>query len=136
MKDNAEFKDVMHKMAREAAPGVFARLVEELHATGDINGMLRYLEYVNKMTGIEADKKADPNSALPVFNFVFNNGGIHAVQVVQAQPQDEPIEVIDVPALEVSPSPQVSQTAEIVEPPTFTPAPTGEELDGLLGFDD
>lgn len=83
MKDNAAFRDRYHEMLRVSVPGVLTRLVEELHANGDPQQMLRFLEHATKTLGAEADKKADAGAGLPVFNFVFNNGGVQASAVIE-----------------------------------------------------
>lgn len=133
MKDNAQFRESYHALLREATPAVVARLVEELHATGDITGMLRFLEHTTKTLGTEVDRKSDANNALPVFNFVFNNGGVQAQQVVDAvtnvienatgtKPELPPVE--EIPILDVAP-----RTLSIpIEPLKL------DDIDALLGL--
>lgn len=135
MKDNAEFRDHYHALLRAATPEVVARLVTELHAQGDPKDMLRFLEHVTKTLGAEADKKVDAGAGLPIFNFVFNNGGVQANAVMEKVQ-----EVIDnaaaqaQPALPNEPSPVI---VEEVKPRTMTipmKPVTSADIDDVLGI--
>lgn len=137
MKDNAEFRDHYHQLLRTATPEVVTRLVTELHASGDAKDMLRFLEHVTKTLGAEADKKADAGAGLPIFNFVFNNGGVQANAVLEKVQ-----EVIDnvaatqaQPALPNDPTPVLE--VEDVKPRTMTVPMkplTLDEIDAVLGL--
>lgn len=134
MKDNAEFRDHYHQLLRTATPEVVTRLVTELHASGDAKDMLRFLEHVTKTLGAEADKKVDAGAGLPIFNFVFNNGGVQASAVLEKVQ-----EVIDnaaqaQPALTNEPSPVI---VEEVKPRTMTipmKPVTSADIDDVLGI--
>lgn len=117
MKDNAEFRDHYHALLRAATPEVVTRLVTELHASGDAKDMLRFLEHVTKTLGAEADKKVDAGAGLPIFNFVFNNGGVQASAVLEKVQEVIDNAVQAPPALANEPSPVI---VEEVKPRTMT----------------
>lgn len=137
MKDNAEFRDHYHQLLRTATPEVVTRLVAELHASGDAKDMLRFLEHVTKTLGAEADKKADAGAGLPIFNFVFNNGGVQANAVLEKV--QEVIDNVAVaqaqPALPNDPTPALE--VEDVKPRTMTvqmTPVTSADIDNVLGI--
>ena len=137
MKDNAEFRDHYHQLLRTATPEVVTRLVAELHASGDAKDMLRFLEHVTKTLGAEADKKADAGAGLPIFNFVFNNGGVQANAVLEKVQEviDNVVTAQAQPALPNDPTPVLE--VEDVKPRTMTVPMkplTLDEIDAVLGL--
>lgn len=137
MKDNAEFRDHYHQLLRTATPEVVTRLVTELHASGDAKDMLRFLEHVTKTLGAEADKKADAGAGLPIFNFVFNNGGVQANAVLEKVQEviDNVVTTQAQPALPNDPTPVLE--VEDVKPRTMTVPMkplTLDEIDAVLGL--
>lgn len=135
MKDNAEFRDHYHQLLRTATPEVVTRLVTELHASGDAKDMLRFLEHVTKTLGAEADKKADAGAGLPIFNFVFNNGGVQANAVLEKVQEVIDNVVTAQPALPNDPTPAME--VEDVKPRTMTVPMkplTLDEIDAVLGL--
>ncbi len=137
MKDNAEFRDHYHQLLRTATPEVVTRLVTELHASGDAKDMLRFLEHVTKTLGAEADKKADAGAGLPIFNFVFNNGGVQANAVLEKVQEviDNVVTTQAQPALPNDPTPALE--VEDVKPRTMTVPMkplTLDEIDAVLGL--
>lgn len=134
MKDNAEFRDHYHQLLRTATPEVVTRLVAELHASGDAKDMLRFLEHVTKTLGAEADKKVDAGAGLPIFNFVFNNGGVQANAVLEKVQEVIDNAVQAQPALTNEPSPVI---VEEVKPRTMTipmKPVTSADIDNVLGI--
>lgn len=134
MKDNAEFRDHYHALLRAATPEVVTRLVTELHASGDAKDMLRFLEHVTKTLGAEADKKVDAGAGLPIFNFVFNNGGVQANAVLEKVQEVIDNAVQAQPALTNEPSPVI---VEEVKPRTMTipmKPVTSADIDDVLGI--
>lgn len=134
MKDNAEFRDHYHQLLRTATPEVVTRLVAELHASGDAKDMLRFLEHVTKTLGAEADKKVDAGAGLPIFNFVFNNGGVQANAVLEKVQEVIDNAVQAQPALTNEPSPVI---VEEVKPRTMTipmKPVTSADIDDVLGI--
>jgi len=137
MKDNAEFRDHYHQLLRTATPEVVTRLVTELHASGDAKDMLRFLEHVTKTLGAEADKKADAGAGLPIFNFVFNNGGVQANAVLEKVQEviDNVVTAQAQPALPNDPTPVLE--VEDVKPRTMTvpmTPVTSADIDNVLGI--
>lgn len=137
MKDNAEFRDHYHQLLRTATPEVVTRLVTELHASGDAKDMLRFLEHVTKTLGAEADKKADAGAGLPIFNFVFNNGGVQANAVLEKVQEviDNVVTTQAQPALPNDPTPALE--VEDVKPRTMTvpmTPVTSADIDNVLGI--
>ena len=137
MKDNAEFRDHYHQLLRTATPEVVTRLVTELHASGDAKDMLRFLEHVTKTLGAEADKKADAGAGLPIFNFVFNNGGVQANAVLEKVQEviDNVVTTQAQPALPNDPTPVLE--VEDVKPRTMTvpmTPVTSADIDNVLGI--
>lgn len=137
MKDNAEFRDHYHQLLRTATPEVVTRLVTELHASGDAKDMLRFLEHVTKTLGAEADKKVDAGAGLPIFNFVFNNGGVQANAVLEKVQEviDNVVTAQAQPALPNDPTPVLE--VEDVKPRTMTVPMkplTLDEIDAVLGL--
>lgn len=134
MKDNAEFRDHYHQLLRTATPEVVTRLVAELHSQGDPKDMLRFLEHVTKTLGAEADKKVDAGAGLPIFNFVFNNGGVQANAVLEKVQEVIDNAVQAQPALTNEPSPVI---VEEVKPRTMTipmKPVTSADIDDVLGI--
>lgn len=134
MKDNTEFRDHYHQLLRTATPEVVTRLVTELHASGDAKDMLRFLEHVTKTLGAEADKKVDAGAGLPIFNFVFNNGGVQANAVLEKVQEVIDNAVQAQPALTNEPSPVI---VEEVKPRTMTipmKPVTSADIDDVLGI--
>lgn len=134
MKDNAEFRDHYHALLRAATPEVVTRLVAELHSQGDPKDMLRFLEHVTKTLGAEADKKVDAGAGLPIFNFVFNNGGVQANAVLEKVQEVIDNAVQAQPALTNEPSPVI---VEEVKPRTMTipmKPVTSADIDDVLGL--
>lgn len=134
MKDNVEFRDHYHALLRAATPEVVTRLVAELHSQGDPKDMLRFLEHVTKTLGAEADKKVDAGAGLPIFNFVFNNGGVQANAVLEKVQEVIDNAVQAQPALTNEPSPVI---VEEVKPRTMTipmKPVTSADIDDVLGI--
>lgn len=111
MSDNAAFRDRYHELLRAATPGVLTRLVAELHSNGDAKEMIRFLEHATKTLGAEADRKVEAGAGLPVFNFVFNNGGVQASAVMEKVQ-----EVIDNAAAQPALTDEASEVIEDVQP--------------------
>lgn len=135
MKDNAEFRDHYHALLRAATPEVVTRLVAELHAQGDPKDMLRFLEHATKTLGAEADKKVDAGAGLPIFNFVFNNGGVQANAVLEKVQEVIDNVVTAQPALPNDPTPVLE--VEDVKPRTMTvqmTPVTSADIDNVLGI--
>lgn len=80
--------------ARKLAQKLLDRMVvdvdslDALEAADLIKHPLRIIENADR---VRLAQKADPNANLPVFNFIFSNGGIRAELV-------DPASVVDVPA--------------------------------------
>lgn len=136
MKDNAEFRDHYHALLRAATPEVVTRLVAELHAQGDPKDMLRFLEHATKTLGAEADKKVDAGAGLPIFNFVFNNGGVQANAVLEKVQEviDNAVQAQAQPALPNEPSPVIVEEVK-PRPMTIPMEPIDlSDIDDVLGL--
>lgn len=81
----AEFKELARRIGRAAFVPLFLKFYERI-VTGEasIEEQRRALADIGRWTGVEEDRKTDPNANLPVFNFVFGVGGRMDAQLVQA----------------------------------------------------
>lgn len=105
---------------------------EKVIADGDADDHRKLMEIHMKLTGAEMDKKIDPNAHLATFNFIFNNGGVHAT--IEAQPRQQPTEVLDVQVVEVLDAAPPPQRRYVPEP--VTESDLDNMLDDLIGRDD
>lgn len=131
--DLAKFKADLHEHVQEAALGIHTKWVEGLQLGADLDDYRKYMEWAGKVTGAEVDKKQDANSNLPVFNFVFHNGGVEATMVKppkatelveEVQPEAVPLATLD-----LAPKPQPVQVPVDIDDMMSA-------LDDMLGIDD
>ena len=116
---NIQFPALMDLAELMARPGV-ATVTEHL----------RFNEWLGKITGVEIDKKVDPNAGLAVFNITFEGGGMEA-RITQPKPL-EIVEQVPPPNDDIVDLLPANQ-AEPAAPP---PIDTFADLDDLvLGLD-
>jgi hypothetical protein len=125
-KELADFKEAAHAVLREGGMMVIPKYVERVFHEGNIEDMRKAVDLIMRVTGAEADKKADPNAGLPVFNFTFTGiGGVQATIVAEpAAPAlpipEESLEILDVVATTVKATPLPA------------PSPEPEALDDMV----
>lgn len=122
-----EHKDFVQAAWRDATGDLITEYLTRLHSEeATIDDIRKALELANRVTGAEVDKKGDPNAGLPTFNFIFSNGGVTAMPVVElAAPDVEDAAPREIPALQVEPP-------RPENPPP--PAPSMEDM--MAGLDD
>lgn len=126
-KNAAQHREDMQELVRAAQEEAFAVWVEKVHSDeATIDDLRKFNEFAAKVTGLEAEKKQDPNAGLAVFNIVFQNGGFTATQVA-AEPAPEQI-AADIPAVEAWPFRDVVKDA----PVEAAPAAREETVDDLM----
>lgn len=72
----AEVRDLLHGEMLDAIGAILPSFVEDVLMSEDPDVKRKALAFFADATGLIADKKADPLSNLPVFNFNFGNGGV------------------------------------------------------------
>jgi len=104
---------------------------EAVNTDGNVDDKRKLVELQMRLTGAEADKKADPLSNLPVFNFIINRDRGEAapaeVEVVKTRKK-----------LPKAAEPEVTDVTEIPQPLQM-PAKLDElfdNLDSILGPED
>ena len=120
---NIQFPALMDLAELMARPGV-ATVTEHL----------RFNEWLGKITGVEIDKKVDPNAGLAVFNITFEGRGMEA----RITPQVKPLEIVEqVPSSQSTNDDIVDLLpASQAEPTVPPPIDTFADLDDLvLGLD-
>jgi hypothetical protein len=95
---------------------------------------LRFNEWLGKITGVEIDKKVDPNAGLAVFNITFESGGMEA----RITPQAKPIEIVEQVPSSQSPNDDITdllpdQATPVESPPVIDTFTDLEDL--VLGLD-
>lgn len=112
--DQAKFRDDVHTILRAGAAELIPTWLEKVMAEGSVEDMRKAVDLIVKTTGAEAEKKADANAGLPVFNIVFH-APTGTLQVTNETPAAPPALVHEEPlTLDLEPSP----VAEPVEAPT------------------
>ena len=139
---HAEQKAALQTRAAEDVLGDYKEYRAAALTDGSIDDKRKLVELQMRLIGAEADKKADPNANLPVFNFVFHSGGMQAT--MQVQPDAAPVEIIDADTQAWSPQDGATPTAQAhvvpfaVQPhvapevPKIVPAPTLDDLEALV----
>lgn len=83
----AEFKELARRIGRAAFVPLFLKFYERVISTeASVEEQRKALADIGRWTGVEEDRKTDPNANLPVFNIVFgaagtNTASIEAVEV-------------------------------------------------------
>lgn len=103
--NNQQFKDALHEAMRTAGLDLVADYLMSLRADGSIDDKRKAVELVIRTLGAETDKKQTGDN-LPVFNIVFQNGGM----------QVSPVDVVDVQVTE-TPADPPAQRQEALSPP-------------------
>ena len=119
---NIQFPALMDLAELMARPGV-ATVTEHL----------RFNEWLGKITGVEIDKKVDPNAGLAVFNITFEGGGMEARIT-----QPKPLEIVEQVPSSQSTNDDITDLlpASQAEPTAPPPIDTFADLDDLvLGLD-
>jgi hypothetical protein len=126
--DVTQHKEDVQAALRSATLGVLETYIERLHMEGaaSLDDLRKASEFLVKSTGAEIDKKIDANAGLPVFNFVFQNGGMAATMV--SAPMVEVIENEALPMLDRAPPAKPARAADPVDM-----AELMGELDDMLG---
>lgn len=100
----AEFKDLARRLGRAAFVPLFLKFYERIVTSeATIEEQRKALVDISRWTGVEEEKKTDPNANLPVFNFVFGVGAraVEATLVQEALPTElATIEAQDIQALD------------------------------------
>lgn len=79
--DATQKKEAIRKTMLDGLPARIADYLAEVHTNGSIDDKRKALEFQSKVLGLEHDERRDATASLPVFNFVFHNGGMQAVMV-------------------------------------------------------
>lgn len=120
-----EYKDTLQEFLRAGNLTLIPIWLNKLRSEGKVEDLRKAIEFMTASTGAAAEKKADPNASLPVFNFTFVNGGMQAASVplVEEVAPAKPQTTVALPATEliqeldvsVSPPPEVTveQLAEL-----------------------
>ena len=111
-KPQAEFKEAMQALLREAGPRVFMAYYEKLMDDGaKVDDLRKGLELIINSTDAALERKVDANAHLPVFNITFDikTGAMETTQVVEeVKPQVED-------AVEVTKVIEAPENAEVDE---------------------
>ncbi len=125
-------KQVLQELAASHMVADFMDYRDKVLVDGDVDDHRKLIEVEMRLTGAEMDKKVDPNAHLTTFNFVFNNGGVHAT--IETKPADvleaKPLEVLE----DVTPPAPPPQRRYVPEP--VTESDLDNMLDDLIGRDD
>jgi hypothetical protein len=95
-----EFKELARRLGRAAFTPLFLRLYERvITSEATIEEQRKVLADISRWTGVEEDKKLDPNANLPVFNIVFGApaAGAPSVEVVDVSPPAPPVPDAELP---------------------------------------
>lgn len=129
----SEFKESVHALLRAGGLQLIPDYIERVMTSGNLEDRRKAIELVIKTTGAEAEKKVDPNSGLPVFNFVFHA----ATGQMQVQAVTPVVEEVPPPKPEpvAAPAELVTLEMEAFEPPATTPTTDDfmADLDAMLG---
>jgi hypothetical protein len=120
-----EFKELARRLGRAAFVPLFLRFYERIVTSeATIEEQRKALADIGRWTGVEEDRKLDPNANLPVFNFVFgSSGGMTATYVPPpATGLPDPLPPVFDPELLSDP-----QTVQLVH--RLMEAPDGNEHD-------
>lgn len=91
---SSEFKESVHALLREGGLQLIPDYILKVMTHGNLEDRRKAIELIIKTTGAEAEKKADPNSGLPVFNFVFHAAtGQMQMQAVAPVVEEVPIAI-------------------------------------------
>jgi hypothetical protein len=99
----ADFKELARRIGRAAFTPLFLRYYERvITSEATIEEQRRGLADIARWTGVEEDKKTDPNANLPVFNIIFGSSGqgshsIEAVEVISPPTHEPPPEPTSLP---------------------------------------
>lgn len=95
----SDFKELARRLGRAAFVPLFLKFYERI-VTGEatIEEQRRALADIGRWTGVEEDRKVDPNANLPVFNFVFGVGGRMDAQLLQ--PATTPLDAEELQIIE------------------------------------
>jgi hypothetical protein len=95
----ADFKELARRVGRAAFMPLFLRYYERVVTSeATIEEQRRGLVDIARWTGVEEEKKSDPNANLPVFQIIFGQAGTSAASI-------EAVEVIQPPTHEPLPTP-------------------------------
>jgi hypothetical protein len=96
----ADFKELARRVGRAAFMPLFLRYYERVVTSeATIEEQRRGLVDIARWTGVEEEKKSDPNANLPVFNIIFGAPGSTAASI-------EAVEVIETAAPPPTPDPR------------------------------
>lgn len=105
-----EFKELARRIGRAAFVPLFLKFYERvITSEASVEEQRKALADISRWTGVEEDRKVDPNANLPVFNIVFGapaagKPSLEAVEIVQPVPQaglhPAPIADEDLPVFE------------------------------------
>lgn len=77
-----EFKELARRIGRAAYVPLFMRYYERVMTSeATIEEQRRGLADIARVTGVEEDRKVDPNANLPVFNIIFGAAGTPAASI-------------------------------------------------------
>lgn len=88
-----EFKELARRIGRAAFVPLFLKFYERVITNeASIEEQRKALTDIARWTGVEEDKKSDPNANLPMFNIIFGAPGqpMQALEVVQETPAPAP----------------------------------------------
>lgn len=113
--DTNAFREELHDTFRGELPDLYVEYREKLAAGGTVEDYRKAVEMHVKTLGLEAEKKTDPNAGLPVFNFIFENGGVQATMVAAgSQPAQDAEGDPSTIEMELAPQPQLPLEPEEV----------------------